>query len=390
MNNIFKYLPPIAQTVLSNAELRNAADAGAWAQHGREARKFQRYAPAFIDDPDGNAIFSDFGADTYISPPPLVSSIPNAMLTGYRALLWQQSFCLDEAGLDPSENRDAVAKLWSSDPFLNEDTGFLASQAVDSVSFATGIRPTRHIPGAALVLCSHEPSNYGSFLFRVMPKLATIRALSLNDLPVIVYARTQSVLDLLEICGVDIRRVIQHEIGFETSMDRAIVPTLRNPHGFLDGETVALIRAMVASVAPDRPTRKLYVSRLRHGQASGSTRRLVNEVEVAERLAKLGFEILEPERLSMREQIKTFAEAAIVVGPSGSGMFNTVFCTPGTRIVDIESEPHWIYAHAGLFASCELDYGLFVGTPDPTDSLPVHRRWTLNVDGLADRIASLI
>lgn len=33
-----------------------------------------------------------------------------------------------------------------------------------------------------------------------------------------------------------------------------------------------------------------------------------------------------------------FHEADVVVGPGGAGMFNTVFCRPGTKVVSIEFE----------------------------------------------------
>jgi capsular polysaccharide biosynthesis protein len=117
---------------------------------------------------------------------------------------------------------------------------------------------------------------------------------------------------------------------------------------------------------------------------------MLNEDKLAERLADLAFEIIEPERLTTEEQIATFASADMVVGPSGSAMFNVVFCRPGTKLVDIESEPNWIYAHTGLFASCQLRYGLFVGRADPSDSRPVHRRWTVDIEPLMDCLSDFI
>ena len=124
------------------------------------------------------------------------------------------------------------------------------------------------------------------------------------------------------------------------------------------------------------------------GQArrGGSSRVLVNEAELAAALSGLGFEVLEPEALSPAEQVAAFASADAVVGPSGSALFNTVFCRPGTKVLDIESEPDWIYAHTGLFASCKLRYGLFVGRVDAADLRPVHRRWTVNVPAVVHRV----
>ncbi len=113
--------------------------------------------------------------------------------------------------------------------------------------------------------------------------------------------------------------------------------------------------------------RRLYVSRLGQGRRGVSTRLMLNEAEVAAAMAGLGFEVIEPEQLNPAEQIATFASADIVVGPAGSGMFNVVFCRPGTKVLDIESEPNWIYAHTGLFASCRRDTACS------------WRRWTLRI-----------
>jgi len=115
---------------------------------------------------------------------------------------------------------------------------------------------------------------------------------------------------------------------------------------------------------------------------------MLNEETLIHRLLKIGFEIIEPEKLTAAQQVEAFSSAAMVVGPAGSAMFNCVFCEPGTKLLDIESEPHWIYAHAGLFASCELRYGIFIGQQDPTDLSPVHRRWTVDIERLLDRIDS--
>jgi len=44
-------------------------------------------------------------------------------------------------------------------------------------------------------------------------------------------------------------------------------------------------------------------------------------------------------------------------------MYNTMFCHPGTKVIDIQSEDHWIYSYTGMYASLELNYGIFVEDP---------------------------
>jgi capsular polysaccharide biosynthesis protein len=117
---------------------------------------------------------------------------------------------------------------------------------------------------------------------------------------------------------------------------------------------------------------------------------MLNEAELVERLIAHDFRIVYPERLSVAEQILEFSSAELVVGPSGSGMFNVVFCHPGTKVIDIESEPHWIHAHRSLFSSCDLRYGIFVGKAVSRNFSAHHQPWKVNIKALIARIQTLL
>ena len=353
-------------------------------------RTMLRHAPEFVDDPAGTGLFAGLGAHTYVSPPAFLTVLPAATLFGYRSLAWDGRFCNDEAGTDPAEAGRFLAALASPEPFPNEDTGLVA--AADGDGFCLPPRPGRHHPGTAVVLCSHEPSNYGSFMFRVLPKLHAVRDYGLGGLPMAVWGHNPAFVELLRLAGVPASQVVQHATHVPLAFGRVIAPSLRNPHGFLDPQSRALFQGMATAAARDLPGqgRPLYVSRLGQARRGASTRRMVNEAELAAALSHLGFTVIEPETLAPAAQVAAFAFADIVVGPSGSGMFNTVFCRPGTKVVDIESEPFWIYAHAGLFASCQARYGIFVGVTDPADPAPVHRRFSVDVPALVSRVAAFM
>jgi hypothetical protein len=113
---------------------------------------------------------------------------------------------------------------------------------------------------------------------------------------------------------------------------------------------------------------------------------MLNEAELIERLRPLGFEVIEPQRRPAKEQIAAFASADLVVGPSGSAMLNAVFCRPGARLIDIESEPHWIYPHTSLFASAGLQYGVFEGVAVDRDWSVHHKPFKVNIEALLRRI----
>jgi capsular polysaccharide biosynthesis protein len=113
---------------------------------------------------------------------------------------------------------------------------------------------------------------------------------------------------------------------------------------------------------------------------------LQNEAELAAMFESVGFETVEPESLSFEEQITWFSGAEQVVFLGGSGIYNTVFCAPGTRVVTIESSDKFVGLHLNLLASLGFRYGVVFGKEDPTDTSEAHRRWTVDVPRVHDAI----
>lgn len=392
MSKPLRYSSPAERKPLAQSELLSRDQVGTWFQSDRHDRdrRFLRYAPEFVDDHAAPSGFPFIGPAVYTSPPIFMTADNDARLIGYRTVVAGNAFHDDEL-LSPLAVSAYLDKLDSADTFLNEQTGLhRRAPGSSDFSFSAGGRAERHIPGTTVVLCSHEPGNYGSFLFRVLPKLQTLAELGLTGAPLLAWAWPAPFRRLLELFGVPESRLLQHDLNSITRLDRVLVPSLRNPNAFLDRESHALMQSVADRHRGSVRGRRLYISRLRHGKVSGSTRVLQNEEALVAALAKLDFSIIEPESLSSEQQIAEFEAADMIVGPAGSAMFNVMFCRPGTKVIDLESEPNWIYAHSGLFASCQTRYGLVIGRIDPSDERPVHRRWTVDIPALMDRIASFI
>jgi len=86
-------------------------------------------------------------------------------------------------------------------------------------------------------------------------------------------------------------------------------------------ETVAGLRQGAPSTNGEA-RRRLFLRR------QTKLRRLVNEDEIEAALVARGFMALEPERLSLEEQIAVFSNAAMVVGATGAAITNLIFCQP--------------------------------------------------------------
>ena len=168
------------------------------------------------------------------------------------------------------------------------------------------------------------------------------------------------------------------------------MPSMRTSEFFIDDSTRVLFSEVAERISfnkgrESRPE-KLYVSRISQGIARPNYRLFQNEAMLVERLRNIGFHIFEPEKHSFEEQVATFNAARVVVGPSGAGMFNTIFCRPGTTVVSLEPLLNWLSMHTNMFSSMGHNYGLILGGSDPSDG-SVQKRWAVDVEAVMAYIA---
>ncbi|MDE4915355.1 glycosyltransferase family 61 protein [Methylobacterium sp. 092160098-2] len=79
--------------------------------------------------------------------------------------------------------------------------------------------------------------------------------------------------------------------------------------------------------------RRIFLSRKGFTQ-----RQLINEAEIINVLARYGFEVVYPEKLSFIEQIALYHSADVIVGSASSAMTNTIFCNDKARVVALIHE----------------------------------------------------
>lgn len=185
--------------------------------------------------------------------------------------------------------------------------------------------------------------------------------------------------------GLDMRRIVHHRV------DRAyrfeMVDTLRTPrmdfHVYPDEH--AFYRDLAARGGDGTAAARVFLSRRTRSKAG--YRPLLDEAQLIDGLVPLGFTVVEPELLSAAAQMSLFANARVVVGLGGGGMFNTVFCRPGTKVLSIESDARFVNRHANLFASLGLDYGIIIGERAGTgENVP----WHLDVEAALPAIRRFI
>lgn len=108
--------------------------------------------------------------------------------------------------------------------------------------------------------------------------------------------------------------------------------------------TWARLRRGLTEDAPHDSASKIFVTR-REGK------RYCTNVDAVERLfEKFGFDIVLPEKLSLPEQAAMFANARVVAGFGGAGMFNLVYAQRLEAVIALNHSAYWA-RNEQLFAS---------------------------------------
>jgi hypothetical protein len=245
--------------------------------------------------------------------------------------------------------------------------------AIDTERFSAAIE----IGDRCLFATPHEPHHWGLWLMSSMVAIERFRRYRSRYGKLFVHVNHPNMLKMLEMMGVTERDVMHHDVS--QTYHFGMIDVLRTPgmdfHVY--PEEQAMFRGLAKQHGGGGTFRRIFVSR--RSRSSDGYRRLLNETELLAAMEALDFAIVEPELLSVAEQMHLFANADVVAGLGGGSMFNTVFCRPGTKVLDIEATSIFLDRHANLFASLGLDYALIVGASMDAGQNWPHGPWSLDV-----------
>jgi capsular polysaccharide biosynthesis protein len=231
--------------------------------------------------------------------------------------------------------------------------------------------------GPILLACSDEPANFGSWIYRFMPKLMMSAASGIEFESIMVY-HTGWITDLIRFLGFD-GDLIPHNPVRQYHILQPLIPSLPVPYVYFRPE----VRQCLQSIH-DRQDEtatlgdKIYISRRAQALKNPKWRALENETGLVAALLDLGFKEFIPERYSFAEQVAIFDKARLIIGCGGSNMFGCIFARHAELIIDIESGDEWSYAHANLLASTSGLWSMVKGTQLARGS-PPHRNWTIDI-----------
>ena len=117
-------------------------------------------------------------------------------------------------------------------------------------------------------------------------------------------------------------------------------------------------------------------------------RQILNEDKLVEKLKELDFKILNLEEYHVREKVRIFNNASVILGPNGGGMVYTFACKPGTKYIEIlPSNPHqYIDQYRHVCSALNLQFHRFqdVVKEDELDNMSV------NIDSLINYLKNIL
>ena len=241
------------------------------------------------------------------------------------------------AVLDHAIVRDGIVE--TADGTIAADS-LVDREADDPVARSRSVAIMRRLSGRPYVMLKqHRDADYGHWLVDGLPRLALVEErFNLADLGFIVSAchgrAMQEVYeDSLALFGIRRDQIV--EIGEEpVAVDRLIYPSpMTERLWHIAPRCVSVLEQLAARVRAHpcgRP--RVYVSRNNAGR-----RRLRNEAELLPVLRQHGFLIVEPEVLTLYQQIGLFRNARIVVGDHGAALTNVAFAAGSPTLFALTS-----------------------------------------------------
>jgi capsular polysaccharide biosynthesis protein len=253
--------------------------------------------------------------------------------------------------------------------------------------------PVHIIEGTAAVLTSAKANIYFHWMTDLLPRIELLRrsGIALDGIDTFIVNSYNSPFqkETLTTLGIPPSKIVESSKNQHIKADKLIAPSLPSLPGnpplwvcdFLREEF--LNTSLAATVLPSvNKLEHIYISR-----ANASYRRVLNEADVADFLNKLGFHCVVLESLTVAEQAALFHSAKVIVAPHGAGLTNTVFCQPGTKIIEFFSPKYVNVCYWSLANQVNLDYYYLLGEgQNPPEGVDPHLSGDdifVNVDSLS-------
>jgi len=195
--------------------------------------------------------------------------------------------------------------------------------------------PPLHVDGRLGVLAARGDGNYYHYLMDVIVKLGVLEQTPSIPTPGRWYASVSGPpfqRQLLELAGLAPDTVVDAGDHPHVLADELVVPAPPAMSEVNPPWAVHWLRdRLLPRVDLSGPRQRIYVTR----GPSANNRTVLNDDAVTAVLEARGFVLVDPGEMTVADQIRTFANADVVVAAHGAALANLTFCAPGATVIEL-------------------------------------------------------
>ncbi len=212
--------------------------------------------------------------------------------------------------------------------------------------------PLEKIDGTVAVLAGLSGNVYFHWMVDILPRIEILHrwGVNLEEIDGFLVNSCQQPFqrETLKALGIPEYKIIESDRHPYIQAKKLIVPSFAGYLGWLSTQGLEFLRRVFSrekshtlqkTFASDR--KNSYPERIYISRSKCSYRRVINEEKVIDFLSGFGFVPVLLESMTFQEQISLFARAKVIVAPHGSGLTNIIFCSPGTKVIELTS-PNYI------------------------------------------------
>lgn len=359
-----------------------------WYAENLHTKEFIGYSNNGLDAADEIAID---GLSTSLSAEKseLITVVDECVLTGGSRFISRNGM----VSLDIARSPVDLAQLYK-DYYFQEEVLGIASYDPKLLTIRLNIAPSQmQLLGHWVSILHSTSDNWMHFLAEGASKLH-LATENVKDLPFgILFDENlpPSAWEVIQLLSGG-RPMIGIPHGFSVKVSHLVVPVENVPTcsavwprnngfcgiGFFDFDSDALISLRFKifrhfSIIP-KCTRSIYIDR------KSTFRHIVNQSEVEKVLLGQGFESISPGKMSLKEQVKVFSEASVVVAQAGAALANMMFMPSGSKVICLVGDSEWLnYGYFQQYAEIfGLDFIYVQGCVHDPDSYDDSKVGTIN------------
>ena len=272
----------------------------------------------------------------------------------------------------------------SCTPFIRDRVPMFGLEPVDAETFRRTTGSSRHVETPALLIKVPWWRNYGHWLVDQASLLALAHSCSSLPLDTTIVVGAHEDAAMREVMQETIESInprydiVEHpdEECWTFSCLHYVTP-IHLPPLFKSPQALSALRERLLPVAaPEKPQGRFYIQRPPTGRG------LTNEPEVIELCRAYGLQSVQPETMTLRQQINLFRHAELIVGVKGAAFTNMVFCAPGASAILLSPADFSDAFYWDIAAQMQLSYIEVFGELASRDRRTGQNSFTIDMEHL--------